>query len=61
MDDMYMGSVEDTYGRDVKVYRDRSGAVRLVMGLTDLMLPEEQWTDLCGLGNRALEMPGAGA
>jgi hypothetical protein len=40
------GEVFDTYGRRVGVVGDRSGAVRLDMGLTDLMLTPEIWDDL---------------
>jgi hypothetical protein len=40
------GKVEDTYGRQVTVVADRSGAVRLDMGLSDLMFTPELWDDL---------------
>jgi hypothetical protein len=40
------GAVEDTYGRLVRVVGDRSGAVRLDLGLSDLMVTPEIWADL---------------
>lgn len=40
------GEVFDTYGRRVGVVGDRSGAVRLDLGLTDLMLTPELWEAL---------------
>ena len=40
------GQVSDTYGRGVRVVGDRSGAVRLDLGLTDLMVTPEIWDDL---------------
>jgi hypothetical protein len=44
--DTDQGTVCDTYGRAVKVVGDRSGAVRLDLGLTDLMLTPAIWDDL---------------
>lgn len=40
------GHVEDTYGRRIRVVGDRSGAVRLDLGLSDLMLTPELWAAL---------------
>jgi hypothetical protein len=45
-DDTDHGTVDDEYGRRVRVVGDRSGAVRLDLGLSDLMLTPEQWDDL---------------
>jgi hypothetical protein len=44
--DIAGGYVSDTYGREVGVVGDRSGAVRLDLGLSDLMLTPEIWDDL---------------
>jgi hypothetical protein len=46
MNDTDGGLVEDTYGRGIRVVGDRSGAVRLDLGLTDRMLTPELWDDL---------------
>lgn len=40
------GEVFDTYGRRIGVVGDRSGAVRLDLGLTDRMLTPELWEAL---------------
>jgi len=40
------GEVRDTYGRLIEVTGDRSGAVRLDMGLTDRMVTPEIWEEL---------------
>jgi hypothetical protein len=40
------GEVFDTYGRQIGVVGDRSGAVRLDLGLTDRMLTPELWDEL---------------
>jgi hypothetical protein len=40
------GEIRDTYGRTIEVTGDRSGAVRLDMGLTDRMVTPEQWDEL---------------
>lgn len=45
-DDTTHGTVADTYGREVGVVGDRSGAARLDLGLTDLMFLPEMWDDL---------------
>lgn len=53
-----MGEVEDSYGRRIEVWLDRSGAVKLGLGLTDLMLPRGDWEDLAALGAQALRLAG---
>jgi hypothetical protein len=40
------GVVSDTYGRGIRVVGDRSGAVRLDLGLSDLMVTPAIWDDL---------------
>jgi hypothetical protein len=46
MNDIDGGHVTDTYGREVEVVGDRSGAVRLDLGLSDLMFTPELWDAL---------------
>jgi hypothetical protein len=40
------GAVEDTYGRRIGVVGDRSGVVRLDLGVRDLMVTPEIWAEL---------------
>jgi hypothetical protein len=54
--DTEFGAVEDSHGRRVKVVADRSGAVRLDLGLTDLMFTAEQWAELTARGDRAIRL-----
>jgi hypothetical protein len=46
MEDIYGGEVRDTYGRTIEVTGDRSGAVRLDIGLNDRMLTPAMWDEL---------------
>lgn len=50
-----MATLFDSCGRMYKVWRDRSGAVRIDVGLIELMLPLAEWAALERAGNAALD------
>lgn len=50
-----MATLFDSYGRMYKVWRDRSGAVRIDVGAIELMLPLAEWAALERAGNAALD------
>lgn len=56
MNDSLVGIVADAQGRDIEVHADPSGAVRLALGLSELMLDAPAWNALVRFGSDALDV-----